>query len=156
MRKPIQLPYLVALLLVVILFAPFGLFCIPETMINGYLGIFSLVWGFSVQEFGSAYFVFYSISPEWGFIFVLSIFRFPYAYIVLRYWRGLASKRAFYSMGVVSFLPLLVYPIWYSFTVGLPYWPFIPLPILMIVGMVLKRIVVTETQEETSIEMHTV
>ncbi|MGY5855034.1 MAG: hypothetical protein RTS72_00440 [Candidatus Thorarchaeota archaeon] len=156
MRKPIQLPYLVAVLLVVLLIAPFGLVYVPWSVIDGSLWIFSLVWSFHIRTAEMNYFGFHQFLPEWQFVFVLSIFRFPFAYIVLRYWRGLASKRVFYSMGVVSFLPILVYPVWYSYISGYPYWPLIPLPILLIVGMVLKQIMVTETQEETSIEMHTV
>ncbi|MHA1964987.1 MAG: hypothetical protein ACXACG_09905 [Candidatus Thorarchaeota archaeon] len=149
MRKLIQLPYLVTILLVVLVIAPFGLLYVPESLIDGTLSIFSLVWGFSVPEFGSMYFGFHMIPMMWRFMFVLSVFRFPFAYIVLRYWRGLAARRTFYSMGVVSFVPLLVYPVWYSYITGLPYRPFfIPLPFLLIVGLVLKRIMVTETQEE--------
>lgn len=149
MRKPIQTPYLVAVLLVVLLIAPFGLLYVPESPIDGSLSIFSLVWGFHIREFMSNYFGFHTILLEWQFVFVLSVFRFPFAYVVLRYWRGLAARRTFYFMGVVSFLPLLVYPIWYSYNIGLPYRPFfIPLPFLLIVGFVLKRIMVTEIQED--------
>ena len=148
MRKPIQLPYLVAMLLVVLLIAPFGLHYVSESVIDGSLWIFSLVWGFHIREFMSNYFGFHTILLEWQFVFVLSVFRFPFAYIVLRYWRGLAAKRTFYSMGVVSFLPLLVYPVWYSYRTGFSYSPFIPIPFLLIVGIILKRIMVTETQKD--------
>jgi len=136
------------MLLVVLLIAPFGLLYVPETMINGFLWIFSLVWGFHAIEFQSPYFGFHEIPMQWGIVVFLSVFRFPFAYIVLRYWRGLAGRRTFYSMGVVSFLPFLVYPVWYSYMTGLPYTLFIPVPFLLIVGLVLKRIMVTETQED--------
>lgn len=147
MHRQIQLPYSGAMLIVFLLIAPFGLLYVPETMTNGFLWIFSLVWGLRASEFQSPYFECHEIPMEWGFVFLLSAFRFPFAYIVLRYWRGLTARRTFYSMGVMSFLPLLVYPGWYSSITGLPYTPFIPVPFLLIVGVVLKRIMVTKSQE---------
>ncbi len=119
------------------LLAPSGLIYISPPMTNPpVFWILALLWDFRVSDM-SLYFGFYPM-PWLPVLF--SAFHIPFAYMVVRCCQGQATKRATYLMGILGMLPFPIFGIWYSYVTGIPDFLFVPLPVLLIVGLVLIAI----------------
>ncbi len=116
------------------LLAPFGLIYISFPMMGPpVFWVLALLWGFSISDM-SLYFGFYPM-PWLPVLF--SAFYIPFAYMVVRCCQGQATKRATYLMGILGMLPFPIFGIWYSYVTGILRVLFVPLPVLLLVGLVL-------------------
>ena len=116
------------------LLAPSGLIYIAFPMtLPTFFWVVALLWGLRVYDM-SLYLGF----PPMPWLPVLSsAFYIPFAYMVVRCCQGQATKRATYLMGILGVLPVPIYGIWYSYVTGITDVLFVPLPVLLIVGLVL-------------------
>ena len=93
----------------------------------------ALLWAFSISDMS----LYFGFPPMPWLPVLLSAFYIPFAYMVVRCCQGQATKRATYLMGILGMLPFPIFGIWYSYVTGIPDFLFVPLPVLLIVGLVL-------------------
>ncbi len=119
------------------LLVPFGLFYIELPMtVDGYLWVVAFLWSFSVHDM-----TLHLGSGPMPWLPVLSfLFYIPFVYLVVRCCQGQATKRSTYLTGILGVLPFPIYGIWFSYLTGIPNVLFVPLPVLLIVGLVLIAI----------------
>ena len=116
------------------LLAPSGLIYIAFPMtLPTFFWVVAFLWSFSVHDMG-LHLGFYPM-PWLPILF--SAFYIPFAYMVVRYCQGQATKRATYLTGILGVMPFPIYGIWYSYVTGILCVLFVPLPVLLIVGLVL-------------------
>jgi len=116
------------------LLVPFGLIYAEYPMAEPpVLWIVALLWSFSVHDM-RLHLGFYPV-PWLPVLF--SLFYIPFVYLVVRYCQGQATKRSTYLAGILGVLPFPIYGIWYFYTTGTPYVLYVPLPVLLLVGLIL-------------------